>query len=57
MPSWLATTWEKQSSNRNLGLWMFSVISPILYPRSAQPKDIAKVSSFNSSHMCYFRNV
>jgi hypothetical protein len=39
MPSWHATTWEKQNSDQNMGLWVFFVISPILYPRSAQPKD------------------
>jgi hypothetical protein len=31
---------NKNKIDQDMGLWIFFVISPILYPCSAQPKDI-----------------
>ncbi len=42
MPSWLVTTQEKQNFVHNMGLWIFCIVSPILFlfhPCSTQPKD------------------
>lgn len=51
MPSWVATIQEKQNSMQNMGLWIFYIVSPILFffhPCFAQPRIPTKVSSFHS---------
>jgi hypothetical protein len=43
MPSWFATTQEKQNSMRNMDLWIFDMISPIMFLSHShfiRPKDI-----------------
>ncbi len=55
MPSWLATIQEKQNSVQNMGLWIFFIISPILfffYSHFAQLKDTPLRFLVLTHHTC-----